>query len=122
MTEPAPRFPTSLGTSDADSITVLGGVFNGSPIPFDSPNTTVSNPHGVSFPLDTGTLAIAELQYEAVVVYRETFPPIIVDDLLRIHQETVPLRHDGTIAPIDEVLRIINEYEFTPAAAVKAAA
>jgi porin len=46
-----------------DSVTVLGGVFNGSPIPFDSPNTPASNPHGVSFPLDTGTLAIAELQY-----------------------------------------------------------
>jgi porin len=46
-----------------DSITVLAGVFNGSPIPFNSPNTPASNPHGVSFPLDTGTLAIAELQY-----------------------------------------------------------
>ena len=46
-----------------DSVTVLAGVFNGSPIPFDSPNAAESNPHGVSFPLDTGTLAIAELQY-----------------------------------------------------------
>ena len=46
-----------------DSLTVLAGVFNGSPIPSDSPNTPASNPHGVSFPLDTGTLAIAELQY-----------------------------------------------------------
>ena len=46
-----------------DSVTVLAGVFNGSPIPLDSPNTPRSNPHGVSFPLDTGTLAIAELQY-----------------------------------------------------------
>ena len=46
-----------------DSVTVLAGVFNGSPIPFDSPNTPRSNPHGVSFPVDTGTLAIAELQY-----------------------------------------------------------
>ncbi len=46
-----------------DSVTVLAGVFNGSPIPWDSPNTPRSNPHGVSFPLDTGTLAIAELQY-----------------------------------------------------------
>jgi porin len=46
-----------------DSVTVLAGVFNGSPIPRDSPNTATSNPHGVSFPLDTGTLAIAELQY-----------------------------------------------------------
>ncbi|MBV8439268.1 MAG: carbohydrate porin [Hyphomicrobiales bacterium] len=46
-----------------DSVTVLAGVFNGSPIPRDSPNVAESNPHGVSFPLDTGTLAIAELQY-----------------------------------------------------------
>ena len=46
-----------------DSVTVLGGVFNGSPIPRDSPNALTSNPHGVSFPLDTGTFAIAELQY-----------------------------------------------------------
>jgi porin len=46
-----------------DSLTVLGGVFNGSPIPRDSPNTPTSNPNGVSFPLDVGTLAIAELQY-----------------------------------------------------------
>ena len=46
-----------------DRVTVLAGVFNGSPIPFDSPNTPRSNPHGVSFPVDTGTLAIAELQY-----------------------------------------------------------
>ena len=46
-----------------DSLTVLGGVFNGSPIPRDSPNAATSNPHGVSFPLDVGTFAIAELQY-----------------------------------------------------------
>jgi porin len=46
-----------------DSVTVLGGVFNGSPIPRDSPSTPTSNPHGVSFPLDVGTLAIAEVQY-----------------------------------------------------------
>jgi porin len=46
-----------------DSVTVLGGVFNGSPLPRDSPNTPASNPNGVSFPLDVGTFAIAELQY-----------------------------------------------------------
>jgi porin len=46
-----------------DSVTLLGGVFNGSPIPRDSPNTPRSNPHGVSFPLDTGALAVGELQY-----------------------------------------------------------
>ncbi|HSU99703.1 MAG TPA: carbohydrate porin [Roseiarcus sp.] len=46
-----------------DSLTLLTGVFNGSPIPRGSPNTAASNPHGVSFPLAAGTLAIAELQY-----------------------------------------------------------
>jgi porin len=46
-----------------DSVAVLAGVFNGSPIPRDSPNVPESNPNGVSFPLDVGTLAIAELQY-----------------------------------------------------------
>ncbi len=46
-----------------DSLTVLAGVFNGSPIPLGSPNTPASNPHGVSFPLGAGALAIAELQY-----------------------------------------------------------
>jgi porin len=46
-----------------DALAVLAGVFNGSPIPRDSPNTPASNPHGVSFPLDDGIFAIAELQY-----------------------------------------------------------
>jgi porin len=46
-----------------DALTVLAGVFNGSPLPKGSPNTPVSNPHGVSFPLDNGIFAIAELQY-----------------------------------------------------------
>ena len=47
----------------ADNVTILAGVFNGSPIPRNSPSTPASNPHGVSFPLDTGVLAIAELQW-----------------------------------------------------------
>jgi len=64
---------------------------------------------------------IAELSYEANILFSQSFPPIIVDDLLRIHQETVPLRHDGTIPPVDEVQRIITEYEFTPVAAKAAA-
>ncbi len=63
-----PAYPlASLGVRGrvqmTDSVTALGGVFNGSPIPRDSPNAAESNPNGVSFPLDTGTLAIAELQY-----------------------------------------------------------
>jgi porin len=46
-----------------DGVTLLAGVFNGGPIPRNSPNVAESNPNGVSFPLDAGTLAIAELQY-----------------------------------------------------------
>ncbi len=46
-----------------DSLTVLAGLFNGSPIPKNSPNTQLSNPNGVSFPLNTGVFAIAELQF-----------------------------------------------------------
>jgi hypothetical protein len=59
---------------------------------------------------------IAEMAYEASVTYRATFPPIITDDLLMIHEEIVPLQH-GAIPPADEVQRIISVYEFTPAAA-----
>jgi len=45
-----------------DNVHVLAGVFNGSPIPRDSPNTQLSNPNGVSFPLNTGVFAISETQ------------------------------------------------------------
>jgi len=71
--------------------------------------------------LGSNETPIAELQYEANVVFRSTFPPIITDDLLRWHQETVPLAHDGTIPPADVVQRIITEYEFTPVALKTAA-
>jgi hypothetical protein len=67
-------------------------------------------------------LPIAEMSYEANILYSASFPPIITDDLLRIHQETVPLASDGTIPAADVVQRIIAEYEFDPAAARKAAA
>lgn len=46
-----------------DSVNLFAGVFNGSPIPLNSPNTQLSNPNGVSFPLNTGVFAIAELQF-----------------------------------------------------------
>jgi porin len=45
-----------------DNVHLLAGVFNGSPIPRDSPNTQLSNPNGVSFPLNTGVFAISESQ------------------------------------------------------------
>jgi porin len=46
-----------------NNFTVLAGLFNGSPIPRNSPDTQLSNPYGVSFPLNTDVLAIAELQF-----------------------------------------------------------
>ncbi len=46
-----------------DAVTVLAGVFNGNPVPPNLPSTETSNPNGVSFPLNTGVFAIAELQY-----------------------------------------------------------
>jgi porin len=63
-----PAYPLSgLGVRarahPSDAVTIMAGVFNGSPIPLNSPNTPLSNPNGVSFPLNTGVLAIAELQY-----------------------------------------------------------
>lgn len=66
-------------------------------------------------------MPIAEMSYEANVLYSATFPPIITDDLLRIHVETVPLAGDNTVPGADVVQRIISEYEFNPAA-VRAAA
>jgi porin len=63
-----------------DNVTALAGLFNGSAIPRNSPNSQLSNPHGVSFPLDTGIFAIAELQF--------TFPglgaPAKVNDAYKI--------------------------------------
>jgi porin len=63
-----PAYPlSSLGVRGqariGDAVTVLAGVYSGSPLPAGSPNAQLSNPSGVSFPLDTGVLAIAELQY-----------------------------------------------------------
>jgi porin len=46
-----------------DSLTFLAGVFSGSPAPNDNPDPQQANPSGVSFPLDRGSLIIAELQY-----------------------------------------------------------
>jgi hypothetical protein len=59
-------------------------------------------------------LPIGELQYEATVKYGADYAPTIVDDLLRIHQETVVLKSDGTVPMPDEQQRIVTEYEFDP--------
>jgi hypothetical protein len=63
----------------------------------------------------TNEMPIAELQYEATAEFRTMWSPTIVDDLLKIHVETVPLAKDGTIPPADEVQRIISEHELEAA-------
>ena len=47
----------------SDNLNLLAGVFNGSPAPLNAANPQSANPSGVSFPLNTGILAIAELQF-----------------------------------------------------------
>jgi hypothetical protein len=59
----------------------------------------------------TNETPYAEMQYDVSCVFRTSWPPVITDDLLHIHVETVPLRHDGTVPPADEVERIISEYD-----------
>jgi len=46
-----------------DSVTILAGVFNGSPVANNTGDPQMQNPSGVSFPLNGGALAIAELQF-----------------------------------------------------------
>jgi porin len=46
-----------------DSVTLLGGVFNGSPVRNNVGDSQQENYHGTSFPMNGGVLAIAELQY-----------------------------------------------------------
>ena len=46
-----------------DAVTVLGGVYSGSPLPAGSDGSQLSNPSGIALPLNTGMFAIAELQY-----------------------------------------------------------
>ena len=63
-----PAYPlSSLGvrvrTHLTDSVTVLAGLFGGSPVRNNTGDPQMRNPSGTSFPLNGGVLAIAELQY-----------------------------------------------------------
>ena len=64
---------------------------------------------------------IGELQYIATVRYRSMFDPVITDELLRIHEEIVPIADNYAegIPPATEVQRIIVEYEFNPTKEIK---
>jgi len=46
-----------------NSLTLLAGVFNGSPVVNNTGDPQQQNPSGTSFPVNGGALAIAELQY-----------------------------------------------------------
>lgn len=46
-----------------DSVTMLAGIYNGNPAKDYRDDAQIRNPHGLSFPLNGGVLAIAELQY-----------------------------------------------------------
>jgi porin len=63
-----PAYPLSaLGVraraQATDSVTLLAGIFNGSPVSNNSGDPQMRNPSGVSFPLNGGALAVAELQF-----------------------------------------------------------
>ncbi len=63
-----PAYPLSaLGVRvrarPVDSINILAGVFNGSPVLNNDGDPQRQNPSGTSFPLNGGALAILELQY-----------------------------------------------------------
>jgi len=47
----------------SDSVTLLAGIFNGSPVSDNTGDPQMNNRYGTSFPLNGGVLAIAELQY-----------------------------------------------------------
>ncbi|HYA73097.1 MAG TPA: carbohydrate porin [Roseiarcus sp.] len=46
-----------------DNVTLLAGVYNGSPAPSNVGDPQKQDPYGLSFPLNGGVLAIAELQF-----------------------------------------------------------
>jgi porin len=66
-----PAYPLSalgirVAARPTDSITVLAGVFNGSPVEnnsFNAGDPQAQNPSGTSFPLNGRVLAIAEIQF-----------------------------------------------------------
>jgi porin len=63
-----PAYPLSalgirMRAKPTDAITVLAGVFNGSPTGNSNGDPQQTNPSGTSFPLHNGQMLIAELQY-----------------------------------------------------------
>jgi porin len=63
-----PAYPLSalgarLSARPVDGVTILAGVFNGSPARSTSGDSQQNDPHGTSFPLGNGTLSLVEMQF-----------------------------------------------------------
>ncbi len=63
-----PAYPLSdlgvrLQWKPVDGINILAGVFNGAPNPTPGADSQMDDPYGLSFPLNGGVMAIAEIQY-----------------------------------------------------------
>ena len=80
-----PAYPLSaLGVRvrghPTDAITVLGGVYNGSPVSNNEGDPQQQNRSGTSFPLNGGALVIAEVQYAypslGTMVYADDAQPL----------------------------------------------
>jgi porin len=80
-----PAYPLSalgvrLRWRPTDSLTLLTGVFNGSPVSNNTGDPQKQNPSGTSFPLNGGALVIAELQYAypslGTMVYADESEPM----------------------------------------------
>ena len=61
-------------------MTVLFGVFNGSPVPYNYGDPQMRNPSGTSFPLNGGVMVIGEVQYAypalGTMLYPDQAPPL----------------------------------------------
>ncbi|MBC7489187.1 MAG: carbohydrate porin [Glaciimonas sp.] len=78
---PLSAFGGRISVRPIDGITVLAGVFNGSPVSNNNGDSQLQNRYGTSFPLDNGTLSIMEVQfsYPAVSIWWMQENPRLLD-------------------------------------------
>jgi porin len=78
---PIPCLPRHSGERTAvDGMTVLAGIFSGSPVPTASGDPQMANAHGTNFVHNKGTLSIVELQFSypalGTMVMADEAPPL----------------------------------------------
>ncbi|HXZ02970.1 MAG TPA: carbohydrate porin [Stellaceae bacterium] len=74
-----PAYPLSalgvrLRARPINAVTILAGVFNGSPVAVNEGDPQQQNPSGISFPLNGGELALLELQYAYPALGNVVYP------------------------------------------------